>query len=340
MSATTSPATHPAWFGAVLGTGALSLVAVAHAELWSADALVWVSGAIGLLATLAAGILAPRYLRRLRDRTAARAELADPGHGASLATVPAGLVILATVWGRVGSEFLPPRAAAWVAVVLLTLGATIGVLLGAQWAHAILRSDVGLEGVNGAWLIPPVQNLLVPVALAPIATAFPGTTLGLRVIGWAFFGIGVVLFLSVMALFIARLALRSALPAAMAPSMWIPLAPAGVIGVAAFRLLPPDSSSGVLAPAVIVAAMSWGFGVWWSVFAGFEMRQLRAAGPLPRHPGWWGFVFPVAAMTIVTTLLAQTTEIVALRWVSALLGVVLVVLWGTVARVTVPLLRR
>ena len=216
---------HPAWYGAVMGTGALALAVSAQASVWGWGWLTSVGVALLLLATVLSVLLLPRYGRRAQDRNALHDEFVDPARGPLLATLPAGLLVLAVAWGRIGPDLVSAGLALTLSAVLLAAGTALAVGMGIAWAAGITASSPGLEGVNGGWLIPPVMNLLVPLALAPLITANPAIAPLLLLLGFAFLGIGVVLFVTVLTLLVARLALRDPLPAAMAPSMWIPLAP-------------------------------------------------------------------------------------------------------------------
>lgn len=164
---------HPAWFGVVMGSGAVSLVLASQSDAWSIPALESLAAGVLVVASLAALLLWPRYLRRLADRRALAEELADPAHGAMLATFPAGLLVLAVAWGRVGPTLIGDAAAVFVDAVLLAIGAVVTLVLSAWWATSIGRSGVGLEGVNGGWLIPPVMNLIVPLGFVPIIEMYP-----------------------------------------------------------------------------------------------------------------------------------------------------------------------
>ena len=239
------PHVHPAWYGAVMGTGALALALAAQSDAWGWDWLDAIAVAMLIVASIMAIVLLPRYLRRLSDRGSLAREIANPAQGPMLATLPAGLLVLASGWGRIGPSFVPTTAALWVDAVLLVIGALLGLALSVIWSASLLQSTPGLEGVNGGWLVPPVMTLLVPLGLAPLIVANPDAAPLLLLIGFAFFGIGTVLFLSMLTLLVARLALRDPLPPAMAPSMWIPLAPAGMIGLALIRLLQAGTQAGV-----------------------------------------------------------------------------------------------
>jgi len=334
---------HPAWFGAVMGTGALALALASQAATWGWAWLTSVAAVVLLVATGLAAVLAPRYARRLGDRAALGREIAHPAHGAMLATVPAGLLVLAVAWGRIGPTVLPVSTSLWINGVLLVMGVVVALPLGLAWSASMLRSAPGLEGVNGGWLIPPVMNLLVALALTPLIAANPASAPLLLVVAFGFLGIGVILFLAILTLVIARLALRDPLPAAMAPTMWIPLAPAGMIGLAFMRLTESAEKAGVdgftpSATGTVVAAMGIGFGLWWASFAMVELQRIHRTSGVPVHPGWWGFVFPIAAMTLSITAVGVATDSAVVQWAGALATALLTVVWLLVAARTLRML--
>lgn len=335
---------HPAWFGVVMGTGALSLVAISQADAWGATWLEIGAVVALVLASAAALVLWPRYLSRLANREELTHELSDPAHGAMLATFPAGLLVLAVAWGRVGPEFIAHDVAIGIDAFLLIVGAGVATVLSAWWSTSIGRSGVGLEGVNGGWLIPPVMNLIVPLAMVPIITAYPETATWLIPLALAFWGIGAILFTALLALLVARLAVRSPVAAPMAPSMWIPLAPAGVLGLSLLRVLEAGVVAGLFDPSaivvgVVVAAAGIGFGLWWALFAGIDLVRARREG-VPFHPGWWGFVFPLAAMSLSMMAVAAVFDTTVVAIAGTVLAIITAGVWALVAVRTVRIVVR
>ena len=162
--------------------------------------------------------------------------------------------------------------------------------------------------------------------------------------GFAFLGIGTVLFLAMFGLLVTRLALRPSQLPQLAPSLWIPLAPAGVLGFALLRLLQAGEAAGVEGftsdtAGVVVASMGIGLGLWWALFAGLETVRLRRDGGVPFHPGWWGFVFPIAAMTLSITAVGEAVDATAILLLGAVAAMILIAVWALVAVRTVRLLR-
>lgn len=333
---------HPAWFGAVMGTAAVSVSLAAQQEAWDLGWLGGVAIAFLLLATVLGILLTPRYVSRVARRGALREELGDPAHGAMLATFPAGL-LLAVGWGRVGPQVVPADVAIGIGAVLAMVGIVVALAVGVLWAASIASGTSDLAAVHGGWLIPPVMTLIVPLALLPLAARFPGHAAGLLLVGFAFLGVGALLFVVILSLLIARLAFRPPLPAQLAPSLLIPLAPAGVLGFATLRLLQAGEATGTFdvspTAGVLLATMGVGFGLWWALFAAMEHRRLRATG-IPFHPGWWGYVFPVAAMALSITAIGSATSVTPMVWLGAAATAGLVVLWAVVAARTVGLLAR
>lgn len=324
----------PAWFGAVMGTGAVAVVAQLQATTLGIGWFTTVAVVVLWIASALAVILWPRYFRRLASRHQLHEEVSDPSHGAMLATVPAGLLVLAVAWGSVGSEAISELAAMWVNGVLTVIGTIIALVYSAFWAASISAREVPLPRINGGWLIPVVMTLLVPVALIPQIHYSPEFALPLLAVSLLFLGIGLLLFVAVFSLLVVRLATQEPLPPPMSPSLWIPLAPAGIFGVAIIRLTQSAINqnfvgSDFLYLALALSLMGIGFGLWWAVIALFDLRRAHRVSGIPFHMGWWGFVFPLAAMSLSITLTASALDFTVLLGVLA--SIITVAVWLVVS---------
>ena len=323
-----------------MGTGALALVLSTQAATWNLDWLNVVSAVALVLASVLGVILLPRYLKRLRNRLALMKEIANPTAGPMLATLPAGVLVLSAAWGRIGSQLVSNELALWIAGMLLVVGTLLVIVFSLTWALAIMQADLQLNDIHGGWLIPPVMNLLVPIALAPIIVANTDLAELLVIMGFAFYGLGILLFLGMFSLFVARMVLGSPFVGPLATGLWIPLAPAGLIGLGAIRLQQSAAAAQVAwlqtpsAFGVMASAIGIGFGLWWSLYALIAFRSIRRTGTAPVQPGWWGLVFPIGALTLSTAVLGQTTDVTTIEILGVVGAVLLTTGWVVVAKVT------
>lgn len=323
-----------------MGTAALSVVLFNEGQAWQATWMEAIAAALLIAATALAVVLVPRYVRRFLHPDALRAEIADPSTGPMLGTFTAGILLLGIAWGVVGPLLVGTRIALWLDALLLTIGIVIALGLSITWVALTIRSEVGLASVHGGWLIPPLMNLLVPLAIAPLAFANPGYAAALIIIGVAFLGIGSFLFLAVFTLIFARLVMCSPAPAAAAPSLWIPLAPAGLLGVATLRLLQAGVPGGLWGPQFVliglaIAVMGIGFGLWWAALALVELMRLRRSGGVPFHIGWWSFVFPTAAVALCIGAVGDATGLMPVKVMGAVSAFTLASIWALVVTRTI-----
>jgi len=120
-----------------------------------------------------------------------------------------------------------------------------------------------------------------------------------------------------------------------APSFMIGVAPAGVSIIAINTLLPVLKKSGVsvIAPATLVpfvkviSLMLWGFGLWWLIYALLTIALYMVKHRVPVTLGYWAFIFPPAAYTIATLLLAKSLSLPLLRNFAVVLAIVFSLWW-------------
>lgn len=307
-----------------------------QSEFLGGTAFVILADVVLVLASLLVIGIAPVYLMRLRDRRELAINLANPASGALLATFPAGLLVFGAAWGSVGVEWLGDDIALTISAIVALIGGALCVVLSIAWASLQPGAQVELADVNGAWLIPSAMNLIVPLCIAPQVIAHPDQATWLLGLGLMFYGIGALLFIPTFTLVIARLALREPPPNSTMPALWIPLAPAGLLGLSLLRLMQAGTTTGVVPESALVlglvaSGMGIGLGLWWALFATVRLTQVRRSGGLAFSPGWWGFVFPIGALVLSMSALAdqmQSGPIDAVAFVGLLC---FVVVWIVVA---------
>ncbi len=338
---------HPGWFAvAVMGTGIVGITAylnpgtqagprgTAHAIGIAFVLLAW---------TLAVAIAIPYLARLVRYPDAATADLRHPTIGALYATFPAAILVLAAATAIVGGSILPANTVTSIVGVLAAIGAPLAFAAGVLFAYVLFTSDgVSSEAANGGWFIPPVVAIIIPLTFIPLLPHLSHSTGRLLLLlGYATFGIGLLLFLLIAAMLLARLISHPLPPAPLAPSLWIALGPIGVGSLALLRLAAAGhpfwgaSADAVQAVSELAAATLWGLGLWWLAIAALLLISYLRHGGLPFSIGLWAFTFPVGAYTAATLQLARTWRSTPIEWAGAALFLTLVGFWLLVSTRTV-----
>ena len=306
---------HPAWFASVMGTGILA-VATHHADS-VVPGLEGLAVALWLLtAALCTVLIVPWVARWIVFPGDAWADTAHPTRGPFYSTLPIGVLVLGVSFASIGSGHMDAevatRVAQWLWIAGTVLAFAFGVVVPYRW---FTSPSVPLENVNGGWFIPPVANIVVPAAAAPLIATW-GSDEACKaacILAFAFFGIGFLLFVVVGVLLVGRL-IQNALPEAhLAPTLWIGLGPIGVGSLALARLsmtATPVFGAYAAESQVLLrlAALGlWGFGLWWLAIAiALTIHYLRR--PFPFAMSWWAFTFPLGAYTVATFLLGDAYE--------------------------------
>jgi len=333
---------HPAWFASVMGTGILA-VATHHAEevvpgLGGVAAALWVLNTV-----LAVVLIVPWVARWVAYPREAWEDTAHPTRGPFYSTLPIGLLVLGVDFAAIGSAHMDEDAAILIAQALLIVGTLLafvfGVLVPFRW---FTSGSIATEHVNGGWFIPPVANIVVPAAAAPLISTW-GSEEACElacIIAFAFLGIGILLFVVVGVLLVARLIDHGLPEAHLAPTLWIGLGPIGVGSLALVRLSATASPvfGGYDAEAQVLLRLAglalWGFGLWWlAMSVVVTLRYLRE--PFPFAMSWWAFTFPLGAYTVATFLLGEAYETGLLTGFGFALWIALVGFWVVVVVRTV-----
>ncbi|MFF3820831.1 tellurite resistance/C4-dicarboxylate transporter family protein [Streptomyces bluensis] len=286
----------PGAFAFVMATGAVSTLLGEGGATASSAVLLWIA-IVGYV------LLCAAYLWRLVYRWQRfRAELAGPRAFAFLTFVAA-------------SEALAARLAVdqhyGAAVTLTIIGAVGWLVLGYGVPLFLICSGHGhslsLRQVNGMWLIWAVATQSVAVALAALAQHTGSPALGyLASVCWA---VGLLQFLLVAALVLARLLLEPVEPAELDPPYWVFMGAPAISVLAGVRLLRLPLGD-TLVPGTFVAGASvvlWAFSTWLIplLLALGVWRHVLRRVPLRYETSLWSFVFPVGMYGVASRALGE-----------------------------------
>ncbi|MDD2883593.1 MAG: C4-dicarboxylate ABC transporter [Dechloromonas sp.] len=302
----------PGWFAAVMGTGVLALTTLTLSETWPllralAEALHWLNSLLFVVLAL------PWLTRWLRFREAALQTLRHPVQASFYPTFSIALLVLAAQWLR----FTP------CVEVALTLW-WLGVLMHFAFSFAVLffmfrGEHVTVDHVTPAKFIPAVGLVVMPLAGGPLLAHMSPTVaewaLTLNLIG---LGAGSLMYLGLLGMTLQRKYLHAPAQGILTPTVWIHLAPLGVIPVSLLNVLDQLPLPAAREAGVVVLALLWGFGVWWLVMASLLTLAARAAGQLPFALSWWAFTFPLGAFVAASLRLNALLGWQSVGWVGLL----------------------
>jgi C4-dicarboxylate transporter/malic acid transport protein len=328
----------PGWFGAVMGTGAVAVAASinpGHVISWAPAARTFGQVMAVITAVLAVVLIIPYLARFVRYGRAALTDLLDPLRGAQFATLPAGILVLALTASAIGPTWWSTGTVRDLVAGLDWLGIPLAFAMSIMFSYLLfVRAQMDPGAITGRWYIPPVAAIVVPLVLIPLMPGDSPTVYRTLVLtSYGFWGMGFVLYLHITTTLHHRLVGRG-MPAPYLSPMWaIGLGPVAIGAVSLVKLAAATTAVfGSVAHAVSVlsllaATALWGFGVWWLVAALTVLVVHYLRHGIPYEVGWWGFLFPLGAYTILTIVLARAWHLAWLEWTGAALFVLLGLLW-------------
>lgn len=311
---------HIAQFAFVMATGIIS------AALWldGARPLSRLLLGVALISYVALCVL--HLARLLRHRPAVLAELSGPQGFAFLAFV-AATDVLSSRLGLAGHT--------GTAVVLLGIGVVVWLLLGygvplVMIAHTERR--IRLDAINGTWFMWVVGTQSVAVAAAELAVLTGSPRLALLAAGcWA---IGVVQYLLLSAVVLARLLLRPVPVADSVAPYWVFMGSAAITVLAGALVARHHQGAPLLDHDVVLtlSALLWAFATWlvplliaFGCWRAVHLRQLPAY-----RTEWWAAVFPVGMYGVASHELGLSAGTHWLTRIGTVGAWVALVVWVTV----------
>ncbi len=318
---------YPGYFALVMATGICS----------TALRGVGQPAASAVLLVLAAGcfavLLAALGLRVARHPRLVARDLAAPDRAFAFFTVVAAADVLAARVAADAHRALGMVLAGFAAVVWLGLSYTIPVRL-------VLgpRTQPVLAGVNGTWFVWVVGTQSLAVGLAALDRPTGGYARPAALLAVLMWSVGVVLYLVVATLVVARLLLLQVRPQDLTPPYWVTMGATAITVLAAAQTLTMAPAPAVVATRPVMAGLAvvfWAFGTWLiPLLVTFGLwRHLLHRQPLAYQPALWSIVFPLgmyaqASMRLGSAAQLPIVEHIGRAWTWLAVGVWLVVFVG------------
>ncbi len=321
----------PSWPSIVMGTG-ITTIALRLSEN-SAPWLQPISMVFFFLTLASLAVVTLFFLFRLLIHPELiKKDWKHPVAGQFFSTLPIAFVIMSINILSAGPLFLSSSAISSAALVFFIVG-TLGIyLLGwGSAANLFLHKEIKLSHATFGWFIPPVSQLVVPVAGFELAHLFHGTETGiiLTALSFASLGIGILLFLYVGANVYHRYVYHELPAAKMAPTIMIGLTPTAILVIILGKLVRLGILPASGTPWVMTGL--WGFSVWWLVLSLFIVVPHIKSAIKTFELSWWSVAFPFGALTVATWVLASATGWQALSITALSMTGLLAVLWAAVA---------
>lgn len=256
-----------------LNTLAISFGLAGLAVVWSTVAaeldlspalplVLWIGAAVAWV-----WLLVAHAVRGARSGEPLIGQLKHPAQGPIAAIVP-------TVGMLLGAELNLIWPAGGMILVLVSL---VVALAFAGWILAFWHSgQLNPEAFHGAYLLPTVASPLVASAVS--------ARLGFDVLAMGAFAVGILFWVVLVTVLLARLAFFPPLPQALTPTLAILLAPPAVAGTAWFAMngpRPDPMSTALLGVLVLMVVL--------------QLFLIPTYRRLPFTLGFWSFTFPVAS---------------------------------------------
>lgn len=203
--------------------------------------------------------------------------------------------------------------------------------------------------MTAGWLLPIVAPIVASATGSLVASILPpDRALTTILTSYAILGTGLPAALSVITIYLLRVATKKLPPPEHMVSTFLPLGPLGQGGFAAQKLgeqalrvfpvtatLPAASAENrLLAGEVlytvgfVTALILWGFGVMWLFFA--VVSVATTGRKVPFSQGWWAFTFPLGVLAMSTLTMGINLPSKAFLSLGTLFGTVVMVMWCVV----------
>jgi hypothetical protein len=163
-----------------------------------------------VILALAVVILVPYLGPLFLHPDAAVDDLRNPAVGALYGTLPGGILVVSAAMAAVGSTWFAPSTVRDIVSVLDWVGISLALVISSVFVYLLfLNAQMAPGIVNGSWFIPRVVNIVVPRVLVPLVPgSSPTTARTLLFLSYGFWGMGLLLYLLIIAMLFQRLVLH------------------------------------------------------------------------------------------------------------------------------------
>ncbi|KAF4449928.1 hypothetical protein F53441_6847 [Fusarium austroafricanum] len=213
------------------------------------------------------------------------------------------------------------------------------------------RHRPGLENITAALLLPIVPAVVAAATGGVVAEVLPNHHHALTTIvaSYVIWGIGELCAACVLALYFHRLTVHSLPPKEVIVSAMLPIGPLGQggfaiqqLGKVAMQVIPKTKAFGEVAVragetlyvlGVFLALIMYGFGLVWLAFAIISIATKSPSFSI----GYWGFTFPIGVLATCSNSLAENLDSDFFKVSTAMISILVVLLWVFVATQTAKL---
>ena len=329
----------PRWFIFIMGTGALAnifqMLAGKPAGALHAIAVFLLSVALAAFPA-AAAFLAIRFFVGLD------CILKEWRHSSLIqfySAISIAAAICATGLLRIPLPYISSAGAARLAPVFWWIALAVGLFFILFTTFQVKTgSHAEPRRALGFWFLPPVGLFVLIFAgnFLALKMSDPERVREIFFLNTFLLGVAAGLTVIIYTIFIFRGLFYNFPRRDVAPSFIIGVAPIGVSIIALNTYLPllkkvawPGlPAAATLAPLVkLVSLLLWGFGFWWLLVSGAIIAFYFIKQGVPVTLGYWAFVFPPAAFTIATLILAGSLRLSFMKTLAWILTILLSAAW-------------
>ena len=253
-------------------------------------------------------------------------------------TISIAAAICTTGLLNIPVSFIPKSTAYVLAIVFWWIACFIGIFFIFLTPYKIITGDhAEPRRALGFWFLPPVGLFVLVFAGNFLAMHMKNMDYlrALLLFNTLVLGIAIAVTIIIYTIFMLRGFFYNFPRKDVAPSFMIGVAPVGVSIIAINTILPVIKKAGlsivdlaILSPLVkIVSLLLWGFGLWWLIVAIAVVFTYFIKQGIPVTLGYWAFIFPPAAYTIASLILAKALNLIFIKYIAIVLAVLLVVAW-------------